>query len=347
MRKYALGTIFALVFLCVLYVGKPIIMPFVLAVFIWYMVNILTDFYGKPLPGLKIKLPRPVAFTVALATIISAVYIAMRIILSNISEVSAAIPAYQYNLEQMSRRLLAFIPWDEPLSFSKLMAGVDFGSVARVAATEVTSFLGKGFIILIYLLFLFFEQGSFKNKLASLFPDPHRRSEIDGILKRINDDIRTYIGIKTVVSLVTAILCYFVMASVGLNFASFWAFLVFVLNFIPTVGSIIATIIPTFFALMQFENLGPFLVVLIGVGVLEGGIGSVIEPRFQGDRLNLSPLVILFSLALWNMVWGVPGMFLCVPLTSIAMIILSHFEQTKPIAIALSRMGKLKQEKES
>jgi predicted PurR-regulated permease PerM len=170
---------------------------------------------------------------------------------------------------------------------------------------------------------------------------------INAILKRINRDIRTYIGIKTAASLITAVLCYIIFKSVGLNFASFWAFLIFLFNYIPTIGSIAATALPSFFAFMQYESLGPFLVVLIGVTTLQMLIGNIIEPRFQGDRLNMSPLVILIALALWNMVWGIPGMFLCVPLTSIAVIIFTHFPQTHSLAMILSRTGNISQEKGS
>jgi predicted PurR-regulated permease PerM len=341
MRKYALAVIIAAIFLAVLYVGKPIIMPFVLAVFIWYMVNILTDALAKPLPG-GAKLPRPLAFCAALLTIAGAIALASWIIFANMSEVAGKIPAYKHNLEHMNNRLVALVPWSETLSLSKMIAGIDANAITRGVVGEVTGLFGKGVIVAIYLLFLFLEQGSFKGKLERLIPNAAHRQDVEDIVKRIDSDIRTYIGIKTVVSIATAILCYIVMAGAGLNFASFWAFIVFLFNYIPTFGSIVATALPTAFAFMQYESLAPFFIVLIGVGALEGLIGSVIEPRFQGDRLNLSPIVILFSLALWNMVWGIPGMFLCVPLTSIAMIVFSHFPHTRPVAVALSRTGKLK-----
>jgi predicted PurR-regulated permease PerM len=336
MKKFTMGMIFCLVFFGVLYVGRPLLMPFVLAVFIWYLVNILTEAFTRPLPFVKIAMPRPLAFCAALFTIMGAIYFASWIIVSNISGVAATIPAYQYNLEQMSRRLLTVIPWSEPLTISKLLSGFDVSSITRVVVNEATNVLGKGTIVAVYLLFLFLEQGSFSGKLKNLFPNNH---EWKDLLARLNTDIRTYIGIKTIASVVTAVLSYVVMKSVGLNFASFWAFLVFLLNYIPTFGSIAATGLPTFFALMQYESLAPFFVVFLGVGALQMTIGNVIEPKYQGDGLNLSPLVILFSLGLWNMVWGIPGMFMCVPLTAVAMIIFSHFPQTRRIAIALSRNG--------
>jgi predicted PurR-regulated permease PerM len=345
-KKYLSTLAFAFGFVCMLYYGKRLLIPLVLAVSVWYLINMLTDLFARvpfPLPYMRgRKLPRFLAFCASLFTIAAIIYFTSRIITSNITEVAAVAPAYQYNLERMSRRVLSFVPWNEPLSISNLITGVDFGSVARTLLRELTNVFGQGTIVSTYVLFLFMEQRSFMSKLVILFPAPARQAEVIGIIKRINSDVRKYIGIKTIASVVTALISYAIMSAVDLKFASFWAFLIFLLNYIPTVGSIVATALPTLFALMQYESLGPFLAVLIGVGIVQISIGNFIEPRFQGDNLNLSSLVIIISLALWNTIWGIPGMFLCVPMTAVAMIIFSHFPQTRPIAIALSLVGNLR-----
>jgi len=347
-KKHLSTLAFAFGFLCLLYYGKRLLIPLVLAVSVWYLINMLTDaFASLPFPKLPFPLPFRkggklryfIAFCASLVTIAGIIYFTSRIITANVTEVAVVAPAYQYNLEQMSRRVLALVPWHEPLSITNLITGVDFGSIARTVLRELTNIFGQGTIVSTYVLFIFMEQRSFKSKLIILFPNPARQAEVMGIIRRINSDVRKYIGIKTIASLVTALVSYAIMAAVDLKFASFWAFLIFLLNYIPTVGSIVATVVPSFFALMQYESLGPFFIVLIGIGIVQMLIGNVIEPRFQGDNLNLSPLVIIISLALWNMIWGIPGMFLCVPMTAVAMIILSHFPQTRPIAIALSRVG--------
>ncbi|MDR0331216.1 MAG: AI-2E family transporter, partial [Chitinispirillales bacterium] len=212
---------------------------------------------------------------------------------------------------------------------------------AHVAAREVTNIIGKGAFVFVYILFLFLEQRGFSNKFLALTPKSRNREEIRAIIARIDSDVRTYIGVKTLASIATAAGSYIVFASVGLNFASFWTFLIFTLNYIPFVGSIVATVLPALFALMQYESLAPFCIILIGVTAVQQSISSFFEPRFMGDKLNMSPLVILLSLAMWNLIWGIPGMLMCVPLTAIAMIIFSYFPQTRPIAVALSRTGKI------
>jgi len=121
-----------------------------------------------------------------------------------------------------------------------------------------------------------------------------------------------------------------------------WGLLIFLLNFIPTVGSIIATIFPAMIALAQSDGYSLFLLVLIGIGVLQIAIGNILEPRLMGSSFNLSPIVILLNLGLWGYIWGIPGMFLCVPFLIILTIILSHFPQTRSIAIILSSDGLLR-----
>ncbi len=341
-KRYTDWLVRGLIIVGLLYVGKPVLMPLVLAVFIWYLISILTDVIAKPRKWNPIKVPRPIAFTLALLIIFGAMALASWIIMTNITHVAAVVPAYQYNLEQMSRRVLSMIPFTEPLTIKKLLADVDFSSMTRGVVREVTNAFGKGAYVIIYLIFLFMEQRSFDNKFKKLIPMSGDGHDVNAIIARINSDIRTYIGIKTLASLVTAAAGYAVFASVGLNFASFWTFLLFILNYIPILGSIVATALPALFALMQYESLGPFFVVLIGVIIIQQAVGSFIEPRFMGDKLNLSPLVILLSLATWNLIWGIPGMLMCVPLTAVVVIIFTYFPQTRPIAVALSRNGDIR-----
>ena len=104
--------------------------------------------------------------------------------------------------------------------------------------------------------------------------------------------------------------------------------LIFLLNFIPTIGSIIATIFPSALALVQFDTIGPFVLVVVLLTSVQILIGSFIDPKLMGNKLNLSPMVILISLGLWGSVWGIPGMFLCVPFTVIIMIICAYFPST-------------------
>ncbi len=121
----------------------------------------------------------------------------------------------------------------------------------------------------------------------------------------------------------------------------FWALLMFLLNYIPTVGSLIATIFPAVFSLVQFGEFTPFLIILIGLGILEWFVGNVLEPKIMGNSLNISPLVTIIALVIWGQIWGITGMLLSVPITVTMVIICSQFKNTKAIAILLSENGEL------
>ena len=143
-------------------------------------------------------------------------------------------------------------------------------------------------------------------------------------------------------SLVTALLSYGLMRIIDLDFAAFWALLVFILNYIPTIGSIVATALPGLLALVQFVEWTPVIVLVVGITIIQQGMGNFVEPNLMGMTLNLSPLVVVMSLILWGLIWGVVGMFLCVPITVIIVIILANFPGTQWVAILLSQNGKVR-----
>jgi AI-2 transport protein TqsA len=161
------------------------------------------------------------------------------------------------------------------------------------------------------------------------------------MMQRIDRDIHTYLGVKTAVSLTTAVLAYILMRIVGLDFAEFWALLIFILHFIPTIGVIVATVFPTLLAAVQFDHIGPCLAVGIGITAIAMFMGNIVEPNIMGETLNLSPLTVIIALILWGTVWGIVGAFLCVPLTVILVIILSNFRATRWVSVLLSKTGKI------
>jgi predicted PurR-regulated permease PerM len=144
-----------------------------------------------------------------------------------------------------------------------------------------------------------------------------------------------------VVSLLTGFLSYFALLFIGVDAPLFWSFLIFILNFIPTIGSLIATIFPAIFAMLQYGEFTPGILVLAIVGAIQLIIGNLVEPRVMGNSLNISPLVVFLTLSLWGVMWGVIGMLLSVPITVILIIIMSEFPGTRPFAILLSQKGNI------
>lgn len=385
--NYVLWLVAIILSFYLLIVGRELLIPFVLALFIWYLINVLSvvigyfSFKGK-------HLPRSIAFALSILAIILILSTTVNLITNNITHVVNEAPTYQENLDSLIVRGFEFfklhklyrgkIPSfptaaegdtsrqlesggmqlgiqeqiDLNVGFKvkkpalpridELIQKLNLTVILSRVAGVLTNFISSTGIIIIYLIFLFLEQGYFKRKLAALVPDPKRLAEIFTILERIAHDTRMYVGIKTLTSLLTAVFSYLILRLVGLDFAAFWAFLIFVLNFIPFIGSIIATVLPALLAIIQYDTFTQFFVVAGGVTAVQFTVANFIEPRLMGQSLNLSPLVILLSLALWGTLWGIAGMFLCVPLTVIAMIIFSHFPQTKPIAIILSKDGRIR-----
>ncbi len=164
---------------------------------------------------------------------------------------------------------------------------------------------------------------------------------ISGIIGRIERSVAKYLGLKALMSLITGALSYVVLLIIGIDSPVFWAFLIFMLNFIPTIGSLVATVFPAIFCLLQFGEFMLGLMVLLFVGAVQVLVGNVLEPKLMGNSMNLSALVTIIALSFWGSVWGVTGMILSIPITVIMVIVFSQFPTTRPIAILLSERGKI------
>jgi predicted PurR-regulated permease PerM len=196
-------------------------------------------------------------------------------------------------------------------------------------------------MIIFYIVFLFVEELLFKNKFKLIYTDKVQYERNMAIIKKIDRSLSSYISLKSLISLLTTTLSYFVLLAVGIDSALFWAFLIFMFNFIPSIGPILGTLLPALFSLIQFGTFFPFLIILFGVGAIAVLVGSLVEPRIMGNTLNISPLVAILSLAIWGAIWGITGMLLSVPITVAMIIIFSQFTSTRSIAILLSEKGKV------
>ncbi|MDN5569637.1 MAG: AI-2E family transporter, partial [Paracoccus sp. (in: a-proteobacteria)] len=179
----------------------------------------------------------------------------------------------------------------------------------------------------------------FPQKVERLAEDADQARQVRRIITSIMHRVNRYLVVKTAVSLVTATLVWLIFSIAGLELATAVAILTFVLNFIPSVGSIVATVVA---AILVFVLTGDMTLTLI-VGALctlvQFVIGNVIDPMLLGQTLRLSSFGIILSLAFWGAVWGVPGMFLAVPIMVALMIVCAHIPWLRPVAVMLSREG--------
>jgi predicted PurR-regulated permease PerM len=207
------------------------------------------------------------------------------------------------------------------------------------AAQAFQGFAQTAVLVFIYLGFLMASRGTFERKAVKLFPGREERQEAVRLFLRIRDVIESYLWIQTLLGLVIAVASWAVMMVMGVDDALFWAFLIFVLNYVPIVGAVVAIAAPALFALVQFGDPGHAAILLAALFAITFVVGNIMLPRMQGSSLNVDPLVVLLSLAFWGALWGLAGAFLSTPLTVLAMVILAQFEGSRWIAVLLSGDG--------
>jgi predicted PurR-regulated permease PerM len=325
----------------VLAAGRELFVPFAIAVLVWYVINALTRQFQRIRPG-GWQVPRWLGLALSLLAMGVAVNLVVDLITANVNEVAKAAPAYAENLDRLVDRLFAWFDLPEAPTFAEMLKDINVAPWIGTLATALSGFAGKLGLVLVYVLFLLMSQGFFGQKLDALFPEAERRQRMQQMIERMQGEIQSYLWIKTLVSILTGVVSYVVLAAVGVDFASFWAFVIFLLNYIPTIGSIVGVVFPALLTLVQFDTPGPFLIVALGLGAIQFVIGNVLEPRLQGASLGLDPLVLILALIAWGMLWGVAGMFLAVPITVMVMIVLSQFKGGRAIAIIMSKDGRLK-----
>ncbi len=330
------------VVIVLLVAGKDFLIPLVLAVFFWILIRSLKAAF-ECINVAGRCLPSALAFTLALLTIIVASSVVGQIVGSNISKIVKQAPVYEELLGESIVDGFAALGLAEPPTVRQLIRSLDLFQLLTASATAVAALVGQAGLVAVYVLFLFLEERIFAKKLRALFPDSERRRRIKGMLSQLVGDVRAYVGVKSLASLIVAMPCYLLMSAAGLDFASFWGLLIFILNFVPNIGSAVATILPSVLAFLQFDDVGRALFVAGGIWMFQFLVAYVIEPRLIGRSVNLSPLVVILSLVLWWALWGVPGMFLCVPIMVSLMILCAQFPRTRPIAIIMSRAGRVVQ----
>ncbi len=326
--------------LVMIVIGKDYLVPIFMALVIWYLVNALDREFNK-LPWIGKHLPGAVTLSMSLIFIGLTLYIVGDVIVETITgfveDSQKYIPRIDAQIERMYDQLgLTKAPTVDSLELSSQL-----WTYSSELLNGFTNFARGLLLVMLYVVFFLIEQGAFGKKMAALGLPLQETNRLSVVLSKVNDAMRTYLGVKTFTSVLTALLSWIVFYFVGVDYALFWAFLVFLFNYVPTIGSITATLLPGFLALVQFDTLTPFLVIIIGVTAIQLLVGNILEPRLMGDNLNISPLVVVLSLILWSMLWGVIGMLLSVPITVAIIIVCSQFDTTRTVAVLLSKDGKV------
>ncbi|MCL1785971.1 MAG: AI-2E family transporter [Alphaproteobacteria bacterium] len=335
-----------------LYVGRAIFVPFLVAVFVWYLLNSIAAYYRKVMPLYKVQAAKnkqlempdralksafdALAFFMSLATFGGLAY-------AFTTQIRPAFAGLIARMPEIQERLLTFRDYvygQTGFSFDESMLP-DTGAMLSSIGTSVTQFSAAMGLVLVYIFFIYIEQSTFSKKFSALFPQRQQFTKMKYIMKSIDGNMKKYMFMKTLTSFLTAGASYVLMNAMGLEFAGVWAFIIFILNYIPTVGTIIAVTLPVIYSLVTAADAEFTILLATGLIGLQVLISNILEPRLMGKALNLSTLAIIINLVFWGMLWGPVGMFFSVPLLVATFIATAQFDSTRWIAVLLSANGEI------
>ncbi len=310
--------------------ARELLVPFLIAAFL-AMITI------RPMLWLQQKRVPTILAALLIVLVIMLILTVFGTILGRtLAEFTAAVPGYQQRLDIIVANAIDFVARylevDEQVE--DLGDLINPGWAVNQAAKLLNALrdvLTRTFLIFITVIFILLEAGSLATKVEVAFGE--RRETLDRASVFLTD-LGRYLGIKTLVSMLTGILAYLLTWSLGLDFPQLWGMLAFLLNYIPTIGSIIAAIPAIFVALVQL-GFGEATAVMIGFIAINVSFGNIIEPRLMGHGVGISPLVVFVGLFVWGWVFGPVGMLLSVPLTMTLKLALENDERTRWVAILI------------
>ncbi|MFT6865432.1 MAG: AI-2 transport protein TqsA [Cyclobacteriaceae bacterium] len=336
---YILVSLVAMV--TMLHYSQEYVIPFIFALIIWFIIHELRENL-QMVPYIRDHWPLWVQSTIAFAVINIVVLVVVEMLLASMSALTESVDIYETNFNTSMTKVNDLFGMDVMAQLVDYVNNMDVSALIASTLDFATVLLGDFFLILIYIVFLLVEESVFDLKLNAIYPSRSKQNKNKKLFQKMDKNISRYLSLKTLVSLVTGGLSYFALLILGIDAPIFWAILIFVLNYIPTVGSLIATLFPAFFAILQFGELAPFLYVLVTVGTIQVIVGNIVEPKIMGNSLNMSSLVVILSLTIWGAIWGVMGMILSVPITVMIIIVCEEIPSLRFIAIALSEKGEIK-----
>jgi predicted PurR-regulated permease PerM len=351
--------------------GARIMAPFAMAIFVWLVMEGFSRVITRNFP----KVPSWLTYVMAVTIVVMSIVIFVGVIRGAVEEFISKSAEYEQHINDIIKNVYtqlnllgppdaAAIPIDasapvaavaaeevaaaQPPTVAQLLSS-NATSLAQLAGNTVSGLVGDMVLVFIYVAFLILSTGTFSRKLDRIFVRPRDRDRARLIGMEARRAMEQYLWVQTALSIISTSLTYVTLLIVGLDNALFWAFVIFVLNYIPTIGSIIATVLPALFAIVQplsswpgwmpSDSLLCGAIVFLSVSVWQFLIGNFVAPRMQANSLNLSALVVLLSLAVWGALWGPVGMFLSAPLTVMVMIALAQIPGARWIAVILSANG--------
>lgn len=350
--KFFISVVGLVVIFGVLTELQHIFIPLIISFFLFFLFEPLNSYLGK------YKIPSGAAILVDLIIMIGLIWGISSIIIESFSRFTLEIFIYEKKLNNIISDTAVSFGINDPFltefDLSLILEGLDYGGIASSFFTSTLSIFSTTFFVLFFFIFISIGYDNLYEVIKDRYVHRKmdrsmkkikkevkkeentesadtklhklklkRENELENTFKDITSQVQRYIATKFLLSLLTGVITGIILWLFGVNFFIVWAVFTFLLNFIPNIGSTIAVILPALMALVQFESFGYALLITAILIAVQSSIGNGLEPKVFGDRLGLNPIVILLSLLLWGYVWGIVGMFLSVPLTSVAQIIMS------------------------
>jgi predicted PurR-regulated permease PerM len=329
-RRLAEWLVCATILLGLLVIGRPLLVPFAFALLVWAVLNALTDALHH-----RFRLPQPVAWSSSLVLIVGSIYIVARIFADETAAIAGAFPVYIAKLNHFADVWLRFLRLGPLPSLRDLLSASGLAGILGQAAASAGDLLFQFLLIAIYVAFLLAEQRFLEDKLGKLETDALKRDETGNVIRAIARQLQTYMGVCTFLSVGMGLFTYVVLWLLGVNFAEFWALVLFIANYIPTVGGAVV-VLPALMVLVQTGSLGQTLVVFALLEAMHFVLANVVSTIMLGRTLNMSPLAIIVSLSFWGLIWGIAGLFLAVPLTSALILVSEQIEGLHWFAVAMA-----------
>ena len=309
--------------------ASSILVPFLLSMFIAIIC-------APPLFWMQRKgVPNALAVLSILVGIIVIGLLLAAFVGTSVNDFSKALPVYEKRLADITAAVVSWLNnLGLQISGPVLTDYFDPGKAMKMAANTLAGLSGlltNAFMILLTVIFIMLEASGFPQKLQKALGGSEKSLDR---FRDFTESVNRYLALKTLFSLATGITIWVFLAIIGVDFAMLWGLVAFLLNYVPSIGSIIAAIPAILLALIQL-GVGPALLTCLGYAVANVVFGSILEPKFMGRGLGLSTLVVFLSLVFWGWVLGPVGMVLSVPLTMIVKIAMESHEDTQWIAVML------------
>ena len=324
---FFLGLSLAIIICWLLNLLQFVFLPLAIAVLISFLLNPMVAWLTRHKVPLFLAAPLTILLTVLV------VYLAGAIVLSSLVSFQKEFPRYEAKIEDMVTKAEQLSRLNiGPLGNDRLKKEFSRLSLSSIVASTLSSafnLLWYLLLIIVFLIYLVFGRPRLPRKIRRAFSD-EKAVQINEAIENFTLQVQRYMWAKTLTSIITGGMVIIICLLFEVDFPITWGFFAFLLNFIPTIGVMLAAVLPTLVALVQFGWVTAFWFILVTAAVMII-LGNIIEPKILGESVNLSPLVALFALIFWGWLWGAAGMVVAVPLTAIIKFSCDHVQVLRPI----------------